>query len=272
MGNLFLVGTPIGNLEDITLRALRILREVSLIAAEDTRTTARLLQHYEIDTPLISFHEYSDEGRVAELVQRLAYGDVALVSDAGMPGLSDPGYRLVQAALAAGVTVSPIPGPSAVVAALVSSGLPSDSFLFLGFLPRQQKARREVLADVSRQTMTLVTYEAPHRLRAFLEDVLAVLGDRQVVVARELTKLYEEIWRSPASAALAHFEENEVRGEITVVIAGASQEDLLWDEERVRAALEEQLARGVRRKEAAAAVAEKSGWRAREIYKLSLDS
>src|SRR5690554_5309424 len=140
MGSLFLVGTPIGNLEDITLRALRILREVRLIAAEDTRTTGRLLKHYEIETPLISFHEYSDEERVGELVQQLQEGDVALVSDAGMPGLSDPGYRLVRAALEAGVQVSPIPGPSAVVAALVSSGLPTDSFLFLGFLPRQQKA------------------------------------------------------------------------------------------------------------------------------------
>lgn len=270
MGILFLVGTPIGNLEDITLRALRILREVSLIAAEDTRTTGRLLQHHEIDTPLISFHEYSDEGRISELVQRLVHGDVALVSDAGMPGLSDPGYRLVQAALEAGVTVSPIPGPSAVVAALVSSGLPSDSFLFLGFLPRQQKARRDTLAGVSQQTMTLVAYEAPHRLRALLQDVLNVLGDRQVVVARELTKLYEEIWRSPASEALAHFEEDSVRGEITVVIAGASQEDLLWDEDRVRREMEEQLAQGVRRKKAAASVAGQSGWRAREVYDLSL--
>lgn len=270
MFTLFLVGTPIGNLEDITLRALRVLREVSLIAAEDTRTTGRLLKHYEINTPLISFHEYSDEGRVAELVQKLEQGDVALVSDAGMPGLSDPGYRLVQAALQAGVHVSPIPGPSAVVAALVSSGLPSDSFLFLGFLPRQQKARREALARVAEQTMTLVAFEAPHRLLDFLEDVVEVLGDRQVVVARELTKLYEEIWRSPAREAIAHFGESEVRGEITVVIAGVSPEELVWDEAAVRQAMDEQLAQGVRRKEAAALVAERAGWRARDVYDLSI--
>ena len=267
---LYLVGTPIGNLEDITLRGLRVLRQVSLIAAEDTRTTGRLLKHYQIDTPLISFHEYSDEGRVAELMERLALGNVALVSDAGMPGLSDPGYRLVQAALQAGVTVSPIPGPSAVVTALVSSGLPSDSFYFLGFLPRQQKARREALADAARMTTTLVVYEAPHRLLAFLEDVIEVLGDRQVVVARELTKLYEEIWRGPTREARAHFAEHEVRGEITVVIAGASEEELVWDEAAVCRAMEDQLARGVRRKEAAADVAKRSGWRAREVYDLSL--
>jgi len=270
MGTLFLVGTPIGNLEDITLRALRVLREVSLIAAEDTRTTGRLLQHYEIDTPLISFHEYSDERRVADLVQRLAQGDVALVSDAGMPGLSDPGYRLVQAALEEGVTVSPIPGPSAVVTALVSSGLPSDSFIFLGFLPRQQKARREALANAARQTTTLVAYEAPHRLLPFLQDVIDVLGNRQVVVARELTKMYEEIWRSPAGEALAHFAEGEVRGEITVIIAGAAQEDLIWKEVDVRRAMEEELAQGLRRKEAAAIVAQRAGWRTREVYDLSV--
>ena len=270
MPTLYLVGTPIGNLEDITLRALRVLRQVTLIAAEDTRTTGRLLKHYDIDTPLISFHEYSDEERVAELVQRLAQGDVALVSDAGMPGLSDPGYRLVHAALDAGVTVSPIPGPSAVVTALVSSGLPSDSFLFLGFLPRQQIARREALENVARLPVTLVIYEAPHRLPAFLEDVIDVLGDRQVTVARELTKLYEEIWRGAASEALAHFVEGEVRGEITVVIAGVDPYTLVWDEAAVRVAMEGLLAEGVRRKEAAATVAERAGWRARDVYDLSV--
>ena len=270
MFTLYLVGTPIGNLEDITLRALRVLREVRVIAAEDTRTTGRLLKHYEIDTPLISFHEYSGEGRVAELVQRLMQGDVALVTDAGMPGLSDPGYRLVQAALEAGVTVSPIPGPSAVVTALVSSGLPSDSFLFLGFLPRQRKARREALKQVARQPRTLVAYEAPHRLLPFLEDVMASLGDRQLTVARELTKLYEEIWRGMASEALAHFTEGEVRGEITVVIAGVDPDTLVWDEAAVRRAMDEQLAQGVRRKEAAAQVAEQAGWRTRDVYDLSV--
>jgi 16S rRNA (cytidine1402-2'-O)-methyltransferase len=267
---LYLVGTPIGNLEDITLRALRILREVTVIAAEDTRTTGRLLKHYEIATPLISFHDYSDGRRVAELVQRLQQGDVALVTDAGMPGLSDPGYRLVQAALEAGVTVSPVPGPSAVVTALVSSGLPSDRFLFLGFLPRQSKARRETLQEVARQQATIVVYEAPHRLLPFLEDVIEVLGDRQVTVARELTKLYEEIWRGPASGARAYFAAGEVRGEITVVIAGVDPDALVWDETAVQKAMDELLAQGVRRKTAASSVAERAGWRARDVYDLSV--
>lgn len=271
MPTLFLVGTPIGNLEDITLRALRILREVSLIAAEDTRTTGRLLKHYEIDTPLVSFHEYSDEGRLQELIQTLTHNDVALVSDAGMPGLSDPGYRLVQVAVEAGVAVSPIPGPSAVVTALVSSGLPSDSFIFLGFLPRQQKARRDALQELARQKMTLVFYEAPHRLRQFLQDALDVLGDREVAVAREMTKMFEEIWRGPMHEALEYFSQDEIRGEITLVVAGASPDDLVWDEDAVRRAMTEQLAHGMRRKEAAANVAKLSGWRAKEVYRLSLD-
>jgi len=267
---LYLVGTPIGNMEDITLRALRTLREVSLIAAEDTRTTGRLLQYHGIDTPLVSFHEYSGEGRIAELVERLATGDVALVSDAGMPGLSDPGYRLVQAALEAGITVSPIPGPSAAVSALISSGLPTDSFLFLGFLPRQSKARRDALQEIATLPHTIVLYEAPHRLRALLEDIQAVLGERQLVVARELTKLYEEIWRGTPSAALEHFTEGAIRGEITLVIAGANPEELVWDEAAVRRAMDEQLAQGLRRKEAAAIVAQRSGWRPRDVYDLSI--
>ena len=270
MGTLYLVGTPIGNLEDITLRALRTLREVSVIAAEDTRTTGRLLQEYAVETPLVSYHDFSDEARLAAIVDRLATEDVALVTDAGTPGLSDPGYRLVQAAIAAGVTVTPIPGPAAAVAALVSSGLPTDSFLFLGFLHRQEKARRDALAAIATLPYTLVLYEAPHRLLASLADVAAVLGDRPLVVARELTKLHEEIWRGTASEARAYFGEGQVRGEITLVIAGASEAETRWDEAAVRAAMDAQLARGLRRKRAAAIVAEQSGWRKRDVYDLSL--
>lgn len=270
MGTLYLVGTPIGNLEDITLRALRTLRQVSLIAAEDTRTTGRLLQRHNIDTPLTSFHEYSNEARLAELMDRLSVADVALVTDAGMPGLSDPGYRLVEAAVAAGVTVSPIPGPSAAVSALISSGLPTDSFLFLGFLPRQRKARREALAGVAGLPYTLVLYEAPHRLIKLLEDVDKVLGDRPLTVARELTKLHEEIWRGTAAAALDYFGRERVRGEITVVVKGAGEEETTWSEAEVEQAMARLLADGVRRKDAAERVAAQSGWRKREVYDLSL--
>lgn len=270
MGTLYLVGTPIGNLEDITLRALRTLRDVSLIAAEDTRTTGRLLKHHNVDTPLASFHEYSDEERIAELIDRLAVADVALVTDAGMPGLSDPGYRLVRAAVEAGVAVSPIPGPSAAVSALISSGLPTDAFLFLGFLPRQRKARREALTNVAGLPYTLVIYEAPHRLLKLLADVDVVLGDRPLTVARELTKLHEEVWRGTAGEAIDYFGAERVRGEITVVIRGAGAEDVAWSEAEVERAMARLLADGVRRKEAAARVAEQSGWRKREVYDLSL--
>jgi len=270
MGTLYLVGTPIGNLEDITLRALRTLRDVGLIAAEDTRTTGRLLKHHDVDTPLASFHDYSDEGRIAELIDRLAVADVALVTDAGMPGLSDPGYRLVRAAVEAGITVSPIPGPSAAVSAVISSGLPTDAFLFLGFLPRQRKARREALTGIAGLPYTLVIYEAPHRLVKLLEDVEAVLGDRPLSVARELTKLHEEVWRGTAGEAIRYFGEGRVRGEITVVIRGAGPEETAWSEVEVERAMARLLADGVRRKEAAGRVAEQSGWRKREVYDLSL--
>jgi len=270
MPTLYLVGTPIGNMEDITLRALRILREVGLVAAEDTRTTGRLLQHHGIETPLVSFHEFSDEERVEQLLERLATTDVALVSDAGMPGLSDPGYRLVRAALDAGITITPVPGPSAAVSALISSGLPTDTFLFLGFLPRQQKARRDALAAVATLPYTLVLYEAPHRLLKTLSDMQVVLGERPVVVARELTKYYEEIWRSSLEEAIEHFGQDRVRGEITLVVGGASAAEIAWEEAAVRRAMAAKLAQGVRRKKAAAEVAKQAGWRKREVYDLSL--
>ena len=265
---LYLVGTPIGNLEDITLRALRVLREVRLIAAEDTRHTGRLLQHYDITTPMLSYHEYSTPQRLAQLVARLQQEDVALVSDAGMPGLSDPGYRLVRAALDAHIPVLPIPGPSAVTTALVVSGLPTDTFLFLGFLPRRRLARQAALADVAQLPCTLVCYEAPHRLLSLLQDILNILGDRQVCVGRELTKLYEELWRGAVSAAWQHFAVAQIRGEFTLVIAGAPPQTAYWDETAIRARLAEKMAAGLGRKEAAAAVAAESGWRKRDVYAL----
>lgn len=271
MHTLFLVGTPIGNLEDLTLRALRVLGEVSLIAAEDTRTTGRLLKRHGISAPLVSYHEYSGPERIGRLIKELEQGDVALVSEAGMPGLSDPGYRLVQAAIEAGARISPIPGPSAVTAALVGSGLPTDSFLFLGFLPRRRKARRARLAGVATLPYTIVLFEAPHRLLATLDDLVAELGDRMICVGRELTKLYEELWRGQASQAIEHFSQGKIRGEITLVVAGAADQDERWSEEQVRAALRAELERNVPHKEAAATIAEHSGWSTRDLYALALD-
>lgn len=223
MGTLFVVGTPIGNLEDITFRAVRVLREVDLIAAEDTRTSRVLLKQYDINTPTTSFHAFTGRGKVARLAERLEIGDVAIISDAGMPGISDPGYPLVRAAIDAGHPVVPVPGPSAVLAALVSSGIPMHAFTFLGFLPRKSGQRRSLLAQHAAMDHALVAFESPHRLRAALADIAAELGDRPMAVARELTKKFEELIRGTVSSAQAHFQEHEPRGEITLVIAGAGQ-------------------------------------------------
>jgi 16S rRNA (cytidine1402-2'-O)-methyltransferase len=270
-GVLYVVPTPIGNLEDITLRALRILREAALIAAEDTRTTGRLLAHYEIKTPLTSYHEHNKLAKIDTILTALQTGDVALVSDAGTPGLSDPGYELIRAVVEAGVSVVPLPGPSALLPALVASGLPTDRFLYLGFLPRRASARQAELERVRRETATLVIYEAPHRLLETLADLLAVAGSRQVAVARELTKLHEEIWRGALEEALAYFGENPPRGEITLVVAGADPDARqAWTEEEVRQELAARLALGESRSSAARAISEESGWPRRRVYDLDV--
>ncbi|MEK7874335.1 MAG: 16S rRNA (cytidine(1402)-2'-O)-methyltransferase, partial [Chloroflexota bacterium] len=193
MPTLYVVATPIGNMEDLTARALRILREVQLIAAEDTRTTRKILARHGITTPLVSFHEHNKSARLPALLDALADKDVALVSDAGTPLVSDPGYELVVEAVRRGYRVAPVPGPSAVTAALAVAGLPADQFTFLGFLPRDKKARSRLLAEVGSQPRTIVAFEAPHRVRASLADMALALGDRRMAVCRELTKLYEEV-------------------------------------------------------------------------------
>jgi 16S rRNA (cytidine1402-2'-O)-methyltransferase len=270
-GILYIVPTPIGNLEDITLRALRILREVDLIAAEDTRTTGRLLAHYEIETPQTSYHEHNKLVKLDRILEKLAAGDVALVSDAGTPGLSDPGFELIQAAIAAGLTVVPLPGASALLPAVVASGLPTDRFAFIGFLPRKAAARQAVLADLSDWGGSLVFYVAPHRLLAVLDDLQAVLGPREVCAARELTKLYEEIWRGTLDEAADYFTQKPPRGEFTLVVSGADLDRAAeWAEEDVRARLAERLAQGESRSSAARALAKESGWPRRKIYDLEL--
>lgn len=271
MGTLYLVSTPIGNLEDITLRALRILSEVDAIAAEDTRHTRKLLKHHRIDTPLISYHEHSKSERADQLLERLSEGSLALVSDAGTPVLSDPGYELVRAVLQAGYAVVPIPGPSAPVAALVASGLPTDRFLFLGFLPRKAGERRRLLQQLEHEPATLVAFEAPHRLRATLSDSAAALGpERQAAVCRELTKLHEQVHRGSLAQLQAEFAETAPRGEITLVVAGAGP-PTEWDEQSVRQALAQHLSNGMRRSEAAKQVAAQAGWTRREVYRLAED-
>ncbi len=218
-GTLFLVATPIGNLEDITLRALRVLREVDLVAAEDTRTARKLLSHYGIEARVVSYHEHNKARRERMLLSALDAGGVALVSEAGMPAVSDPGYELVRAAWEHGFRVVPVPGPSAPIAALAASGLPTDRFLYIGFLPRRKAERVRVLRDVASVDATLVCFEAPHRLPESLRDMLDVLGDRPMAAARELTKVHEEIWRGTLSAAVERWSSEEPRGEFTLVIA-----------------------------------------------------
>lgn len=266
MGTLYLVATPIGNLEDITTRALRVLRESSLIAAEDTRHTRKLLSFFDIHTPLTSYYEFNKLSRLEQILGALEAGDVALVSDAGTPALNDPGYELVRAALDAGFNVSPIPGPSAPLAALVASGLPTDSFVYLGYLPRKSVERRRLLDSVIALPFTLVFLEAPHRLENSLADLLAVLGDRQVAVARELTKLHEEFLRGSLSQALKHFQQNPPRGEITLVIMGYQESKQPWSEAELEAALHQSLREGESIARAAGRIAGESGWPRRPLY------
>jgi 16S rRNA (cytidine1402-2'-O)-methyltransferase len=268
LGTLYLVSTPIGNLEDLSARAARILSQVRLIAAEDTRQSGKLLKHYGIATPLTSYHEHSQVSKIDHILTALEQGDVALVSDAGTPALNDPGYELVRVALAAGHSVSPVPGPSAPIAALVASGLPTDAFLYLGYLPRKSAERRRLLAEVASLPYTLIFLETPHRLLPALEDLQSILGERQVAVARELTKIFEEIFRGPLSAARSRFESQAPRGEFTLVVAGASLERETWNEERLRAALKDSLERGSPPSQVASRLAAESGWPRRAVYRI----
>jgi len=274
MGTLYLVATPIGNLEDLTARALRLLGQVRLVAAEDTRRTGQLLLHFGLHTPLTSYFEHNKLAKLDHILRELESGDVALVSDAGTPNLSDPGFELVRAALAAGHAVVPVPGASALLAALVASGLPTDAFVYLGFLPRKAAERRSLLASVGLERRTLVAYEAPHRLLETLAEVLAQLGDRPVAVARELTKLHEEIFRGPVSAAQTHFAAAPVLGEITLVIGGKPDRkveppEVAWTEEQVVSAVADRMGGGARLKEVARQVAELSGWSQRDVYRVA---
>jgi len=225
---LYVIATPIGNLEDISLRALRLLREVKLIAAEDTRTTRHLLNAYNIKTPLTSYHEHSKRAKLDYLLDYLEREDLALVSEAGMPGLSDPGYKLIVAAIERGLSVVPIPGASAVVTALVVSGLPTDQFLYVGFLPRRKGQRQRLLSSIVDEPRTIVAFETPHRLKEALSDIEEILGDRRVSVCRELTKVHEEIFRGRVSQARQHF--TEPKGEFSLVIEGKTRAWLKFQE------------------------------------------
>jgi len=269
VGTLYLVSTPIGNLEDITLRALRVLRQVSVIAAEDTRTTRKLLAHYDIHTTLTSYNEHNRRAKTPRLLVALTEGDVALVSEAGTPGISDPGQHLVAAAWEAGVRVVPVPGPSALTAAVAASGLSTRRFLYLGFLPRQPGPLRKLLRSVCDGPDTLVAFEAPRRLRSTMAILQEELGDRRAAICRELTKVHEEVFRGHLSEAAEHF--SEPRGEFTLVVEGRSKEVAATDR---RADLSEEIQRlraaGVPAREAVPALSARFGLSRRQLYRLWL--
>jgi 16S rRNA (cytidine1402-2'-O)-methyltransferase len=271
-GVLYVVGTPIGNLNEMSPRALACLKEVDLIAAEDTRHTRKLLSYFEFSTPLTSFHQHNQEMKSREIVEKLLGGkSVAVVSDAGMPAISDPGEILVRAALNEGVAVIPISGSNAAIDALVASGLPSQPFTFIGFLPRQKKRRQQELLRWDTTPATLIFYESPHRLQAMIKDCLAVLGNRQIVVARELTKKHEEWLRGRLEEVLTHLETTEARGEYTIVIEGAVQglseeQDEWWQELTLIEHVGHYLKEGYEKKEAIKQVAKDRGVPKREVY------
>ncbi|HEY3304847.1 MAG TPA: 16S rRNA (cytidine(1402)-2'-O)-methyltransferase [Candidatus Binatia bacterium] len=265
------MATPIGNLEDITLRALKVLKEVDLIAAEDTRHTRKLLAHYGIATRLDSYYDEVEAEKAALLVKQLKIGkNIALVSDAGTPTLADPGFRLVREAILAGVSVVPVPGPSALLAVLSASGLPTDRFVFEGFLPAKKRERRNRLQSLRREERTLVFYEAPHRLRETLADMLELFGDREMAFGREVTKIHEEFVRGRISQAIAAVERKQPRGELTLVVAGSAGERIP-QEDLIKAEIEELLQKGLRVKEIAEILGEKFSYPKKDIYRMVLE-
>jgi 16S rRNA (cytidine1402-2'-O)-methyltransferase len=269
-GILYIVATPIGNLEDITLRALRVLKEVDLIAAEDTRHTRILLSHYDIRTPLTSYHEHNERTKARPLVDRLLGGEnIALVSDAGTPAISDPGYRLVVDAIHAGIRVIPLPGAAALAAALSAGGLPTDRFAFEGFLPAKKQERRARLQELRQDARTLVFYEAPHRLNESLQDMQQILGNREIAIGRELSKVHEEFLRGTVSEVIARFADREVKGEITIVVHGCTDESQV-SKENIGTEIRRLIDEGMGMKDISELLGERFHVSKRQIYQLAL--
>ena len=276
-GTLFLCATPIGNLEDMTFRAVRILKEVDMIAAEDTRNSIKLLNHFEIRTPMTSYHEYNKIEKGHKLVDMLIDGkDIALITDAGTPGISDPGEELVRMCYEAGVTVTSVPGAAACITALILSGLSTRRFAFEAFLPSDKKERREVLDQLAGETRTMIIYEAPHRLLKTLRELLENLGNRKVTVCRELTKKHETVFTTTLEEASIYYDENEPKGECVLVIEGKSRQEIReearaqWEEMTVEEHMEYYKKQGISRKEAMKMVAKDRGVGKRDIYKALL--
>ena len=277
-GTLYLCATPIGNLEDMTLRVLRVLKEVDIIAAEDTRNSIKLLNHFDIHTPMTSYHEFNKIEKAHQLVHQLLEGkNIALITDAGTPGISDPGEELVKIAYEAGVKVTSLPGASAVVTALTLSGLSTRRFAFEAFLPKDKKLRKAVLEEMNRETRTIVMYEAPHHLKATLKELLGALGDRKITLCRELTKKFEEADRTSISEAIAYYEEHDPRGEYVLVMEGRDRKELEQEEQQAweSMSLEEHMKlyedQGIEHKEAMKRVAKDRGLSKRDVYKQLLE-
>jgi 16S rRNA (cytidine1402-2'-O)-methyltransferase len=271
-GTLYVVGTPIGNLEDITFRAVRILQTVDLIAAEDTRHTGKLLQHFQIKTPQVSYHEHNRSSRIPELLEHMHNNKaIALVSDAGIPGISDPGYELVRACIEAGIPVVPIPGASAVITALSAAGLPTDKFVFEGFLAAKRQQRQSHLESLKTEPRTIIFYESPHRLKETLQDLANFFGnERQIVLCRELTKVYEEFWRGTIAEAIELHRNREPQGEYTIVMAGTPPSQPQLSEQELKVELENMMKQGVSRSQASRQLAKVTSVSRREIYQLAL--
>lgn len=278
-GELFLCATPIGNLEDMPVRAVRIMKEADLIAAEDTRNSIKLINHFEIDTPMTSYHEYNKVDKAKVLVDKMLAGQtVALITDAGTPGISDPGEELVRQAVQAGINVTSVPGPAACINALIISGLPTRRFVFEAFLPSDKKERAAVLEELSHETRTMIIYEAPHRLCRTLAELAEILGgDRQIAVCKELTKRHETVYRSDIKSAVDYYNANEPRGEYVLVIAGLNREDIIrdkqdaWKEMPLEEHLKHYESQGIERREAIKLVAKDRGVPKREIYNMTLN-
>ena len=272
-GTLYLCATPIGNLEDITFRVLNTLKSVDLIAAEDTRNSIKLLNHFDIKVPMTSYHEYNKIDKAKVLVQKMQEGTtIALITDAGTPGISDPGEELVKQAYEAGITVTSLPGPAACITALTLSGLETRRFAFEAFLPTDKKERKQVLSEMERETRTVILYEAPHRLKKTLAELFQVLGDRKITLCKELTKKHENAFLTTISQAMAYYEENDPRGEYVLVIQGKSQQQVVeeeqkkWEEITIEEHMDIYLSKGMAKKEAMKAVAKDRGISKREVY------
>lgn len=269
-GKLYLVPTPIGNLSDITLRAIDVLKTVDLILAEDTRVSKKLLQRYEIGTPMESYHEFNKVEKLPQILKQLKSHDVALISDAGTPGISDPGYELVQECIEHSFEIIPLPGPTAFVPALIASGMPTNIFTFLGFLPKKKSAQQELLQEFVKSRHTLILYESPYRLLETLDTLLETLGDRHVCIARELSKKFESFYRLDLSQVQQNLRDERIAGEIVIVVQGVDKADSIWNEDRVMKALTQETESGASLSQAAKNVAKVSGWKKSAVYELGL--